>query len=523
MARITLPMNTVREYIDQHASERSNSVFLVTPESSGELTYGELARRTADIAAKFDELGIAPGSKVAYLMNNGCWTTLLFLGVMASGRVVVPLNAVAGPMHLAHVLGHSDSEVVFVAPQYREILDKLLQGIERDVLVIEVDEEHGPAWPTATDAGTTSSFTPTSSDPALLLYTSGSTGLPKGAILSHLAVTSGGRNVVGGHGLTNADRALCVLPVYHINGAMVTLMAPLASGGSVVMPSRFSASAFWPLVAEWRCTWASVVPTIIKYLLDRASEEPFDFGNDERLASFRFARSASAPLAAVVLEQWEEAFKVPMIETIGLTETAATVATNPMPPAPRKPGSVGLAYGNEIRIVDENGDTCEPGTVGEVMIRGDNLLTSYYKNEEATQGAFVNGWFRTGDLAQCDKQGYIYISGRLKELIIRGGENIAPREIDDVLYRHVAILEAAAVGIDDEAYGQEVIACVALRDGYTCTEEELKTFCVDAVGPYKAPKRIFFLDELPKGPSGKIQRLKLPELLAERLSAANDG
>src|SRR5690606_9114566 len=324
-------------------------------------------------------------------------------------------------------------------------------------------------------------------------------------------------------GLSAADRALCVLPVYHINGAIVTVLAPLVSGGSTVMPRRFSAKAFWGLVADHGCTPARALPTSMKYLLDRAQQEPHAFGNDKRLAAFRFARSASAPLAAVVLEQWEDTFKVPMIETIGLTETAATVATNPMPPAPRKAGSVGLPFGNEIRIVDEHCETCPPGTVGEVVIRGDNLLTCYYKNEEATAKAFMGEWFRTGDLALRDEDGYIYISGRLKELIIRGGENIAPREIDDVLYRHEAVLEAAAVGIDDEAYGQEVIACVALRDGHPCSEEELLKFCADAVGAYKSPKRIYFLEELPKGPSGKIQRLKLPELIQSRLEAASNG
>jgi len=516
-------MNTVRQYIDHHARERGERAFLVAPESALELTFRELADRTTDVAGHLDRLGLGAGAKVAYLMNNGTWTTLLFLGVMASGRVVVPLNAVAGRTHLAHVLGHSDCEAVFVEPELRATLDELLQDVDRDVLVIEVRDSEGPAWPLSDGREPAMVAEPTSSDAALLLYTSGSTGLPKGAILSHRAVTSGGLNVADGHGLSAADRALCVLPVYHINGAIVTVLAPLVSGGSVVMPKRFSAKAFWGLVADHGCTWASVVPTIIKYLLDRADHEPYAFGNDERLAAFRFARSASAPLAAVVLEQWENTFKVPMIETIGLTETAATVATNPMPPAPRKAGSVGLPFGNEIRIIDESGETCPPGTVGEVVIRGDNLLTCYYKNEEATARAFMGEWFRTGDLALRDEDGYIYISGRLKELIIRGGENIAPREIDDVLYRHEAVLEAAAVGIDDEAYGQEVIACVALRDGHSCSEDELLKFCADAVGAYKAPKRIYFLDELPKGPSGKIQRLKLPELIQSRLAAASNG
>jgi acyl-CoA synthetase (AMP-forming)/AMP-acid ligase II len=220
----------------------------------------------------------------------------------------------------------------------------------------------------------------------------------------------------------------------------------------------------------------------------------------------------------VTLQQWEQAFKVPMIETLGLTETAGTVASNPLPPAPRKPGSVGLPFGNEIIIVDENGEECAPHVVGELIIRGSNLLDLYYKNPDATADSLRNGWFYSGDLGRKDEEGYIFITGRSKELIIRGGENIAPREIDDVLYKHEAILEAAAVGVDDENYGQEVVACVVVRDGYQCGEDELKAFCEAAVGKYKSPKIIYFFDDLPKGPSGKILRLKLPELIAKSFS-----
>ena len=202
-----------------------------------------------------------------------------------------------------------------------------------------------------------------------------------------------------------------------------------------------------------------------------------------------------------------------MIETLGLTETAGTVATNPLPPLERKPGSVGLPCGNEIIIVDDQRRECPPSVVGELAIRGSNLLDYYYKNPQATESSIVNGWFYTGDQGKKDEDGYIFITGRLKELIIRGGENIAPREIDDVLYQHEAILEAAAVGVDDEDYGQEVVACVVLRDGYQCSEQELIAFCESGVGKYKSPKVVYFFDELPKGPSGKILRLKLPELI----------
>jgi len=510
-------METVRACIEHHADASPDRVFLVAPESGDSLSFAQLKAAVDDVSLQLGQLGLPQGAKVAFLLNNGYWTLRLFLGVMASNRVIVPLNAVAGTVQLVHVLDHSDSEVVFVAPEYRDKLAEVMAQIERPIRVIETTDESGPAWPDS-EFPVASPLPPTADDIALLLYTSGSTGLPKGAMLSHRAVTNGGRNVTEGHQLKADDRALCVLPVYHINGAMVTVMAPLYSGGSVVMPKRFSATDYWRLVAENRCTWSSIVPTIIKYLLDREAQEPFDFGNDKRLAAFRFARSASAPLAAVTLEQWEQVFKIPMIETLGLTETAGTVASNPLPPAPRKPGSVGLPYGNDIIIVDDKGDECLPQVVGEIVIRGSNLLELYYKNPQATLESIKDGWLYTGDLARKDEDGYIFITGRSKELIIRGGENIAPREIDDVLYKHEAILEAAAVGVDDENYGQEVVACVVLRDGYECDENELKAFCEGGVGRYKAPKIIYFFDDLPKGPSGKILRLSLPALIAKSLA-----
>ena len=507
-------METVRACIEQHADATPDRPFLIAPEVNKTLSFGELKTAVDDVGQRLDQLGVGQGSRVAFLLNNGFWTLRLFLGVMASNRIIVPLNAVAGTVQLVHVLSHSDTEVVFVAPEYRDKLAEIMAQVDRPIRVIETTDDAGPAWPVA-DNPPAEAAMPAPEDTALLLYTSGSTGLPKGAMISHRAVVNGGRNVTEGHQLTADDRALCVLPVYHINGAMVTVSAPLYSGSSVVMPRRFSAKDYWRLAAEYQCTWSSIVPTIIKYLLDRAEQEPYDFGNDERLAAFRFARSASAPLAAVTLGQWEQVFKLPMIETLGLTETAGTVSSNPLPPGARKPGSVGLPYGNEIIIVDEHGKECPAHQVGELIIRGSNLLDYYYKNPEATESSLRDGWFFTGDLGQKDEDGYIFITGRSKELIIRGGENIAPREIDDVLYKHEAILEAAAVGVDDENYGQEVVACVVLREGYECGEDELKEFCEKGVGSYKSPKIIYFMDDLPKGPSGKILRLQLPALLAK--------
>ena len=344
-------------------------------------------------------------------------------------------------------------------------------------------------------------------DDALLMYTSGTTGRPKGVVLSHSNVIAGGVNVALGHELSEQDRALCVLPLYHINGLCVTLFGPLLSAGSLVLPQRFSTSGFWHWIDEYQCTWFSVVPTQIAYLLrDAESSVPRPW--------LRFGRSASAPLSPDVHENFEAKFGVPLIETMGLTETSAQILSNPMPPGIRKLGSPGLPVGVEIRIADNALKDVPIGCEGELLIRGSSVMRRYFKNEQATAEALVQGdWLRTGDLAKIDNDGYLFVTGRLKELIIKGGENIAPREIDDALYQHVEVVEAAAFARPCANFGQRVEAAVSISSTSVLSESDLLQLCEQRVGKFKCPDRIHFLTELPKGPSGKIQRQKLLELL----------
>ncbi|MEH6813850.1 MAG: AMP-binding protein, partial [Motiliproteus sp.] len=315
------------------------------------------------------------------------------------------------------------------------------------------------------------------------------------------------------HELSAADRTLCVLPLCHINAQCVTVMAPLASGGSVVMPRSFSASSFWGWVLENKVTWFSVVPTIISYLMHHDGEHSGP-SLKEALANVRFGRSASAALPPTLHAGFEEKFGVPIVETMGLTETSAQILSNPLPPKPNKYGSPGIAFGTEIKVINKQGNTQPTGREGELMVRGDCVMRCYYKNPEATAEALEeDGWLHTGDLARQDEDGFIFITGRLKELIIKGGENIAPREIDDALYSHPSVIEAGAVGIDDDHYGQEVVACVVINEEMAVSEQELIDFCCDKLGKVKTPKNIYFFDDLPKGPSGKVQRLKLVDQL----------
>ncbi len=497
---------TLRHWVDHRAAESPDATYLVAPETGRTLSFGQLQRASRRLAAYLAQRGAQPGERIALLMPNGFQTCRLFIGVMYGGYCVTPANLLAQPSQLAYVIDHCDARIVFVSPDQVERLHEAMKEISRPLEIIVCD----PDAVEFIDAPEAATLPPVDENTdALMMYTSGTTGKPKGVVLANRAVIAGGEYVSHAHRLTAADRVMAVLPLYHINAQIVTATAPLVHGGSLVLPRRFSASSFWEMVAEHRCSWINVVPTIIAYLLN--SETPQAKGLD--IAHVRFCRSASAPLAPAHHRAFEEKFHIGIIETMGLTETAAPCFTNPLDPAQRKIGSPGQAYGNEAKIIDATGSGLPPGQTGEIMVRGDNVMTCYYKNPEETAKAMTaDGWLHTGDLGHMDADGFVFVTGRLKELIIKGGENIAPREIDEALLKHPALLEAAAVGVPDEAYGQEIVACVVAKPGQRCSVDELREYCRGALGNYKTPKEFRFVDDLPKGPSGKVQRLKLLDL-----------
>jgi acyl-CoA synthetase (AMP-forming)/AMP-acid ligase II len=499
-------MRTFRDAIDAHAAAQPEAPCIVAPEPGTTLTYGDLQRSAASLAAYLQQAGIPPGGVVSFMLPNGIAAASVFLGAMHAGYVVSPVNLLAPDAQLEYTLAHSRTRLVFAAPEYSERLAALLQRAQSAARLRVTDPDRLelgelPAVPPAALAA---------DQPAMLMYTSGTTGDPKGVLLSHGNMICAGRAVASAQALTARDRVLSALPLYHINGQCIATVSPVVSGGSIVMPHRFHASQWWSLVERYRPTWLNLVPTIIAYLLNGPDLTP-----DQAAAcrAIRFGRSASAPLPIEQHRAFEARFGIAVLEAMGLTESASVAFANPLEPSRRKYGSIGLPLGVEARVVAADGSELGAGEHGEIEVRGENVMAGYYRAPELTaQLRSADGWLATGDLGYRDGDGYYFVVGRRKELIIKGGENIAPREIDEALLRHPAVLEAAAVGIPDPNYGQDILACVVLKPGARCDEAELRAHCLAQLGRYRSPRLLRLVAALPKGPSGKVQRLKLLDL-----------
>ena len=500
-------MRTFRDAIDTHAAAGPDAPCVLAPEPNAVLTYGDLARVGAELGAYLAHEGIPPGSVVSFMLPNGVAAASIFLGAMYAGYVVSPINLLAQDTQLEYTLAHSGTRLIFAAPEFVGRLRALLRRPDNPAPVYPTDPDRvelprqAPAPLAAVNPQT----------PAMLMYTSGTTGEPKGVALSHWNMVCAGRAVVEAQAMTSADRVLSSLPLYHINGQCIATVSPVVSGGSIVMPHRFSVSQWWTLVERYRPTWLNMVPTIIAYLLNGA-----DLTSAQVAAcrAIRFGRSASAPLPLEQHRAFEARFGISVIEAMGLTETASVAFANPLEPSRRKYGSAGQPLGVEARIVAADGTVLGTGKQGEIELRGDTVMIGYYRNAELTaQAVSPDGWLATGDLGYRDNEGFYFITGRRKELIIKGGENIAPREIDEALLRHPAVLEAAAVGIPDPNYGQDILACIVLKPGACCDEAELRAHCLAQLGRYKTPRLLRFVAALPKGPSGKVQRLRLLEMV----------
>ena len=486
------------------ARAHEDTTFAISPAANRSLGDAELAQVCADLDAAFEASGIACGDVVAFMLPNGLAALQLFVATMATGRVVLPFNLLAQDSQLDYVLDHARPRVVFASDEHAPRVEAAARrsGVSTRVERCSVD-----GLPVPHRAARSPSRPVEPGDPALLMYTSGTTGVPKGVVLTHANMLHAGRAVVAHQSLAPFDRVLSSLPLYHINGQCIATVSTLVSGGSIVLPEKFSTSRWWSLVERHRPTWLNLVPTIVAYLLNGPELTP---QQRDAARSVRYARSASAPLPPDQQRAFESRFGIPIVEAMGLTECASVAFCNPMPPAQRRIGSAGRPLGVEARVVDANANALGVEERGEIQVRGPNVMAGYHRPPASTPAPLTpDGWLATGDLGYRDADGFYFITGRLKELIIKGGENIAPREIDEALLRHPDVLEAAAVGVPDREYGQQILACIVRKPGASLDEAQIAAHALHELGRYKTPKYFRFVDELPKGPSGKVQRMKL--------------
>ncbi len=472
-----------------------------------DLSYGALRAHCARLRRQLAARGIGPGDRVAIVLPNGPEMATAFLGV-ASGLSSAPLNPNYKQSEYAFYLEDLKPKLVIIAAgsdnPVREAAEAL--GIPVAEARVGADDPAGAfsLWDEEADDST-----PAPDDEALVLHTSGTTSRPKVVPLTQANLHASAGNIARTLALTPQDHCLNIMPLFHIHGLIAVVLSSMKAGASVCCTPGFNALKFLDLALEQKPTWYSGVPTMHQAILLRAKRNP----DAVKQLNFRFVRSSSASLPPAVFKQLAETFDCPVIEAYGMTEATHQMASNPLGDGRQKPGFVGLPAGPEIRILDQMGQEMPQGEVGEVCIKGANVTPGYENNPKANEESFTDGWFRTGDEGLLDPDGYLKITGRIKEIINRGGEKVSPLEVDDTFMEHPAVQQIVTFALPHKMLGEEVAAAVVLADGAEVTEQELKDYAADKLAAFKIPKRFVFVDEIPKGATGKLQRIGLHEKL----------
>jgi acyl-CoA synthetase (AMP-forming)/AMP-acid ligase II len=489
------------------ASARPDAVAILAPGRPA-LTYAGLLTQVEQIACALRSHDVAPSARVAIVLPNGPEMATAFLGVAACA-ICVPLNPNGRAADYRSSLAQVRAQAVVL--HQSESGPARVVAREMGLVVLEVESDArqpagrfriGPA--TGLHVGRPRTAGPP--DIALILSTSGTTALPKIVPISQACLVSWAREVVRTFALSPADCCLNVMPLFHITALVGNVVATLASGGSVVCAPGLDGEAFFDWIAQYRPTWLSAVPTMHQWLIAHGAL----YRQKAPKHRFRFVRSSAAPLAPATFHRLEALLGAPVIESYGMTERTP-IAINPMPPGLRKPGSVGLPAGVEIALLDDAGWPAPAGAAGEIALRGQGVISAYENDPDASAHALVGGWFRTGDLGRFDADGYLYITGRSKEIVNRGGEKVSPREVDDALLEHPAVAQAASFAIAHPTLGEELAAAVVLRNGALAEESALRGFLLERLAAYKVPSRIVFVDALPVSGSGKVRRSELRE------------
>ena len=504
---------TLGDLLEARAAAAPDKYFLFSEVDGRAFTFTDFDRAVNRTVRLLEARGVTRGDVVSLLMPNSAEYIIAYFACWKLGATAGPINSLLKAEEISFVLSDSETSTLLVHPDFLPTIEKIKSGLPALRAVISFADEavatlEFVAEPSGTGAGASTDFKSpaiNSDTEAIIIYTSGTTGKPKGCLLTHGNLIANAQQISSWLGFTRDDRLLTIMPLFHMNAVSVTTMSALYAGGSTVVSPKFSASRFWQIISDYEITSFGSVATMLSMLL---STYPDGVPKGLKTEQLRFAMCGSAPVPAEVMKRFEETFNCLVIEGYGLSESTCRSTFNP-PDERRRPGSCGMAIGNEMRVVDEDDTEVAHGELGEIVLRGDNILKGYYRNPEATATAFRNGWFHTGDIGYRDVEGFFYIVDRKSDMIIRGGENIYPREIDEVMYQHPMIAAAATIGVPDELYGEEVAAFVVLKEGREATEKEIIDYCRAHLADYKCPKSVRIVSEIPKGPTGKLLKREL--------------
>jgi len=476
-----------------------------------ELSYGLLDEGSARIAGLLKSKGLEPGDRVGLMMPNVPYFPVIYYGILRAGGVVVPMNVLLKKREVAFYIGDPEAKFLFAWHDFAEAAEAGGDEAGAEVILVKPGEfeellaEQEPDKDMEDRSGT---------DTAVILYTSGTTGKPKGAELTHDNLSRNSKGVSEKLGEMSADDVLLgALPLFHSFGQTCTMNSAVSVGATVTMLPRFDPDKALEIIERDSVTLFQGVPTMYNAMLHSGSCEEAD------CSTLRICMSGGAAMPAELMRSFEEKFDCMILEGYGLSESSPVASFN-HPDRERKPGSIGTPIeGVEMQVWDDDGNEVPQGEVGEIVIRGHNIMKGYWNRDDANKEAITeDGWFRTGDMAKVDEDGYFFIVDRKKDLIIRGGYNVYPREIEEVLYEHPAVQEAAVVAVPDEALGEEVGAAVVLCEGASADADEIRAYVKEQVAAYKYPRKLWFMDELPKGPTGKILKREI-EVPAEVTSA----
>jgi long-chain acyl-CoA synthetase len=502
----------LRELVEQQAEKYGDRIFLYWEETT--VSYKQLNELSNKVANSLYDLGIRKGDKVSVYLPNMPEYVYLYLGIPKIGAVIGPVNALFKTREVKFVVEHSEAKVIVTVPQLMTVVNEIRNELPnlKHVIVIgdpfentlnykDLIENASPNAPPDVDINE-------KEDVAAILYTSGTTGFPKGVLQTHFNIRRNAEMIQEFLKAREDFRFMLILPLFHVNAQIVTVMAPFSIGASCILTPGFSAQTHWETVAKYKASTFSAVPTILSILL-RMPHENLD------LSSLKFVICGAAPLPVEVFNEFESTFDCKIVEGYGLTEGTCASSVNPLPTEMedrRKVGSIGIPLpGNEMKIVDEKGKDLPPNSKGEIVVKGDNVMKEYFKNPEANAETLKEGWLHTGDIGHMDEEGFFFITDRKKDMIIRGGENIYPREIEEVLYSHPSVSLATVIGVRDDIYGELPKAFIVLKEGESKSEKDIIDHCRKNLADFKVPKYVEFRDSLETTPTGKIMKQPLRE------------